>query len=121
MKKEGNRVRVTESRETETGKSEKELWDRLDELEREEEEFLAKEKEEEEREVAAETGKENASNREEVVARTTSEGSVAGEWMTTKAPQTSKTETAAAAPLRITVKHSSSQPLPSAEPQEVGV
>ena len=125
-KKEGTGACVTEPRETEAGKSEKELWARLGELEREEEEYLAKEKEKEEEKAAAtEVEKETTSSREGSGTRTTGDEGVTDESMTTKAkehvPQASiePSTVTAAAPLRITVKHSSSQPLDSTEPQEV--
>lgn len=117
---------VTEPRESEVGKSEKELWARLDELEREEEEYLAKERgEEQQRAVANEAEKATASSREGLATRTTSDNGVADdESITTKAkhlPQASAepSTVTAAAPLRITVKHSSSQLLDSTELQEV--
>ena len=118
-------ARVTEPRESEVGRSEKQLWARLDELEREEEEYLAKEKEEEERAVATEAEKETAPSREGSATITTSDEGMADESMTTKAKDVSQTSiepltVTAAAPLRITVKHSSSsQPPASTEPQEV--
>ena len=114
-------------------KTDDELWARLDELEREEEEYLLKEKEgEKEEDVTASVceEKETATSNKEETERTTrtSEADTLGAAREKMSPRkkaeklpsstgSSKSTTlssagapVAAAPLRISVKHSSTQP-----------
>ena len=115
----GNRTSgSTESRETE---GDKELWARLDELEKEEEVYLAKEREEEERVAAMDGEEETTHDKEKLTARPTSDDTVVTEKKraTTEAKDLSTRSPAAANPLRITVKHTSSEALVSTEAKKV--
>ena len=101
--KKGNKERSGDGREQEL-KKDRELWARLDELEREEEEYLAKEKE---RELAA-AEKAIAAVEDEQTSRTRfSDDSGKGKHVTanTRSHESKELAAASAGPLRITIKH----------------
>jgi Mg2+ and Co2+ transporter CorA len=95
----------------------RELWTRLDELEREEEEYLAKERERElaaaTNELSDEKGKHVAENEDKPTIRTRfSDDSEEEKYFTVNVKgrsQKSKQLAATSGPLRITVKHTPSQ------------
>ena len=106
MAKKGSRERGGDGRQREM-KKDRELWARLDELEREEEEYLAKEKE---RELAAA----EKADEDKPTSRTRfSDDSEEGKHVTANVKERShkskELAAASAGPLRITIKHTPSQ------------
>ena len=112
MAKKGNIERSGDGRERE-GDKDRELWARLDELEREEEEYLANEREQElaaaEKAIAADEDEPTSRNR-------FSDDSEEEKHVTANVRERSqKSDLAAdsASPLRITIKHTPSQDAPA--------
>ena len=113
MAKKGNKERSGDGRERE-GDKDRELWARLDELEREEEEYLANERE---RELAAAEKVIAADEDEPTSGSRFSDDSEEEKHVTANVRERShKSEdlaVASAGPLRITIKHTPSQDTPA--------
>ena len=106
MAKKGSRERGGDGRQREM-KKDRELWARLDELEREEEEYLAKEKEREL--AAAEKADEDKPTSRTRFSDNSEEGNHVTANVKERSHKSKELAAASAGPLRITIKHTPSQ------------